>query len=141
MSPVPLPAGWLVRVSRSKGKTFYINTFTKATQWSRPTEPAEPDQAAVEEEARVAKRQRVEEEAKDAGSVEAAITRCMRVGAMLSPWPHQVNAVQKLLAAITSDKRTVSVTGWQSILYCSGLMTDAFDAAIVGRRGEVPAAA
>lgn len=115
MAPVPLPAGWLVRVSRSKGKTFYVNTVTKATQWTRPTEPAGPDQASVDEETRAAKRQRVENEAKDAGSMEAAITRCMRVGAMLSPWPHQVNAVQKILAAITSDERTVSVILWQSM--------------------------
>lgn len=109
MAPLPLPAGWLVRVSRSKGKTFYINTFTKGTQWTRPTEPAEPEQAYVDEEAPANKRQRLEQEdGKDACSTEAAITRCMRVGAMLSPWPHQVNAVQKLLIAITSDDRAVT---------------------------------
>lgn len=32
-----LPDGWLVRVSRSKGKVYYYHTPTKQTQWVRPT--------------------------------------------------------------------------------------------------------
>ncbi|KAF1313368.1 hypothetical protein FI667_g17437, partial [Globisporangium splendens] len=32
-----LPDGWLIRVSRSKGKVYYYNTRTKQTQWVRPT--------------------------------------------------------------------------------------------------------
>lgn len=35
-----LPDGWLIRVSRSKGKVYYYNTHTKQTQWVRPTETA-----------------------------------------------------------------------------------------------------
>lgn len=32
-----LPDGWLIRVSRSKGKVYYYNTRTKETRWTRPT--------------------------------------------------------------------------------------------------------
>uniref|UniRef100_K3XC61 WW domain-containing protein n=1 Tax=Globisporangium ultimum (strain ATCC 200006 / CBS 805.95 / DAOM BR144) TaxID=431595 RepID=K3XC61_GLOUD len=35
-----LPDGWLIRVSRSKGKVYYYNTRTKQTQWVRPTADA-----------------------------------------------------------------------------------------------------
>ncbi|KAF4030456.1 SWI2/SNF2 ATPase [Phytophthora infestans] len=37
LSLEPLPAEWLVRVSRSKSKVYYYHTLTKKTQWSRPT--------------------------------------------------------------------------------------------------------
>lgn len=32
-----LPEGWLIRVSRSKGKVYYYNTLSKETRWTRPT--------------------------------------------------------------------------------------------------------
>jgi len=35
--------GWEVRESRSKGKVYYYNTFTGATQWERPI-PVGPGQ-------------------------------------------------------------------------------------------------
>lgn len=40
--PLPLPEGWEVRISRSTGMTYFLNTFTKKSQWERPEKPAEP---------------------------------------------------------------------------------------------------
>ncbi len=38
-----LPEGWECRESKSQaGKLYYINKFTKETQWERPTSPAMP---------------------------------------------------------------------------------------------------
>lgn len=37
MAANALPDGWLIRVSRSKGKVYYYNTRTKETRWTRPT--------------------------------------------------------------------------------------------------------
>ena len=31
-----LPRGWAVRQSSSTGRTYYVNEFTKATQWEKP---------------------------------------------------------------------------------------------------------
>ena len=36
----PLPKGWEKRVSRSTGQVYYLNIFTKESQWDRPTEEA-----------------------------------------------------------------------------------------------------
>ncbi|XP_014674031.1 PREDICTED: LOW QUALITY PROTEIN: peptidyl-prolyl cis-trans isomerase NIMA-interacting 1-like [Priapulus caudatus] len=36
-----LPEGWDKRVSRKTGQAYYINTYTKESQWELPTEPAE----------------------------------------------------------------------------------------------------
>eukprot|EP00035_Acanthoeca_spectabilis_P024136 m.452493 g.452493 ORF g.452493 m.452493 type:complete len:165 (-) comp20339_c0_seq1:74-568(-) len=36
----PLPDGWEERMSKSKGKRYYLNTLTKESVWERPTEPA-----------------------------------------------------------------------------------------------------
>ncbi|BHF69226.1 Peptidyl-prolyl cis-trans isomerase NIMA-interacting protein 1 [Sparganum proliferum] len=35
-----LPPGWTSGVSRSTGKTFYVNTLTNESQWEVPTQPA-----------------------------------------------------------------------------------------------------
>ncbi|XP_018013546.1 putative peptidyl-prolyl cis-trans isomerase dodo [Hyalella azteca] len=35
-----LPAGWEKRTSRSTGQSYYLNQFTKESQWDVPTEPA-----------------------------------------------------------------------------------------------------
>ncbi|CAG0918296.1 unnamed protein product [Notodromas monacha] len=35
-----LPPGWEKRVSRSTGQTYYLNTYTKDSQWDAPTEAA-----------------------------------------------------------------------------------------------------
>jgi NIMA-interacting peptidyl-prolyl cis-trans isomerase 1 len=37
-----LPSGWSKRVSRSNGQAYYLNEFTKESQWTVPTKPAEP---------------------------------------------------------------------------------------------------
>lgn len=37
-----LPKGWGKRVSRSTGQTYYLNLYTKESQWDRPTEEASP---------------------------------------------------------------------------------------------------
>lgn len=39
---LPLPEGWELRTSRSTGMTYFLNTFTKKSQWERPERPAEP---------------------------------------------------------------------------------------------------
>ena len=38
-----LMTGWEVRESRSKGKVYYYNTYTGATQWEKPS-PLGPGQ-------------------------------------------------------------------------------------------------
>lgn len=37
----PLPDGWEMRTSRSTGMTYYLNTYTKKSQWERPEAPAD----------------------------------------------------------------------------------------------------
>ncbi|KAL3870655.1 hypothetical protein ACJMK2_038702 [Sinanodonta woodiana] len=40
-----LPDGWERRVSRSTGKEFYLNIYTKESQWDKPTMAAEQSAA------------------------------------------------------------------------------------------------
>ncbi|XP_027206693.1 putative peptidyl-prolyl cis-trans isomerase dodo [Penaeus vannamei] len=42
MSDSELPSGWEKRVSRSTGQCYYLNVYTKESQWDTPTEPAKP---------------------------------------------------------------------------------------------------
>ncbi|XP_042895875.1 peptidyl-prolyl cis-trans isomerase NIMA-interacting 1 [Parasteatoda tepidariorum] len=42
MSDEELPKGWEKRMSRSTGQAYYLNVYTKESQWDRPTKPAEP---------------------------------------------------------------------------------------------------
>jgi len=42
MSDEPLPSGWEKRMSRSTGQHYYLNVYTKESQWDRPEKPAEP---------------------------------------------------------------------------------------------------
>jgi len=35
-----VPEGWEERVSKSSGKTYYLNLLTKESQWEMPMEPA-----------------------------------------------------------------------------------------------------
>lgn len=37
----PLPAGWIRKVSSSKGETYYLNLETRKSTWDEPTEPAQ----------------------------------------------------------------------------------------------------
>ena len=36
-----VPEGWEERVSKSSGRTYYLNLLTKESQWEMPTDPAE----------------------------------------------------------------------------------------------------
>jgi len=36
----PLPDGWEKRSSRSTGRAYYLNVYTKDSQWDAPTKPA-----------------------------------------------------------------------------------------------------
>lgn len=36
-----LPEGWEKRTSRSTGLSYYLNLFTKESQWETPKKPAE----------------------------------------------------------------------------------------------------
>ncbi|CAH2242951.1 jg14519 [Pararge aegeria aegeria] len=38
----PLPEGWEMRTSRSTGMTYFLNMYTKKSQWERPEAPADP---------------------------------------------------------------------------------------------------
>ncbi|KAK4337270.1 hypothetical protein RND71_043268 [Anisodus tanguticus] len=38
----PLPRGWEKRVSRSTGRAYFLNLYTKESQWDVPTEEASP---------------------------------------------------------------------------------------------------
>ncbi|XP_075228668.1 peptidyl-prolyl cis-trans isomerase NIMA-interacting 1-like [Lycorma delicatula] len=42
MADEELPAGWEKRLSRSTGQHYYLNIYTKDSQWDRPDKPAEP---------------------------------------------------------------------------------------------------
>ena len=35
-----VPSGWEKRTSRSTGQVYYLNQFTKQSQWDLPSEPA-----------------------------------------------------------------------------------------------------
>ena len=37
-----VPEGWEERESRSTGQSYYINKYTKQSQWETPNEPAKP---------------------------------------------------------------------------------------------------
>ncbi|XP_055604006.1 putative peptidyl-prolyl cis-trans isomerase dodo [Uranotaenia lowii] len=37
-----VPEGWEKRTSRSTGMTYYLNIYTKESQWDPPTSPASP---------------------------------------------------------------------------------------------------
>jgi len=37
-----IPSGWEKRTSRSNGTPYYLNIYTKESQWTVPTKPAEP---------------------------------------------------------------------------------------------------
>ncbi|RWS03305.1 peptidyl-prolyl cis-trans isomerase NIMA-interacting 1-like protein [Dinothrombium tinctorium] len=38
----PLPKGWEKRISRSTGQVYYLNVYTKESQWERPVSEANP---------------------------------------------------------------------------------------------------
>ena len=40
-----VPEGWEKRTSRSTGQVYYLNQYTKQSQWDKPTAPASPDSA------------------------------------------------------------------------------------------------
>ncbi|XP_058793624.1 peptidyl-prolyl cis-trans isomerase NIMA-interacting 1-like [Phymastichus coffea] len=42
MSDEELPSGWEKRLSRSTGQHYYLNVYTKESQWDRPEKAAEP---------------------------------------------------------------------------------------------------
>ncbi|XP_014247705.1 peptidyl-prolyl cis-trans isomerase NIMA-interacting 1-like [Cimex lectularius] len=41
MADEDLPPGWEKRLSRSTGQSYYLNVYTKESQWDRPDKPAE----------------------------------------------------------------------------------------------------
>merc|ERR1712111_205668 len=40
-----VPEGWEERQSRSTGQSYFVNKYTKQSQWDRPTEAAKPSSA------------------------------------------------------------------------------------------------
>ncbi|KAI7952342.1 hypothetical protein MJO29_007973 [Puccinia striiformis f. sp. tritici] len=40
IASTPLPEGWISRISKGSKKTYYVNVFTRTSQWILPTEPA-----------------------------------------------------------------------------------------------------
>ncbi|KAG8230074.1 hypothetical protein J437_LFUL009193 [Ladona fulva] len=42
MADEELPSGWEKRLSRSTGQNYYLNIYTKESQWDRPEKEAEP---------------------------------------------------------------------------------------------------
>ncbi|KAL9694081.1 hypothetical protein quinque_013366 [Culex quinquefasciatus] len=43
-----VPEGWEKRTSRSTGMTYYLNVYTKESQWDPPTKPASPGDTTSE---------------------------------------------------------------------------------------------
>ncbi|XP_018335351.1 putative peptidyl-prolyl cis-trans isomerase dodo [Agrilus planipennis] len=50
MADDSLPAGWEKRLSRSTGQHYYLNIYTKESQWDVPDKPAEPANSAGPEQ-------------------------------------------------------------------------------------------
>ncbi|CAH0545716.1 unnamed protein product [Brassicogethes aeneus] len=46
MADEQLPAGWEKRMSRSTGQHYYLNVYTKESQWDVPDKPAGPASSA-----------------------------------------------------------------------------------------------
>ncbi|XP_046387831.1 peptidyl-prolyl cis-trans isomerase NIMA-interacting 1-like [Ischnura elegans] len=42
MADEDLPSGWEKRLSRSTGQNYYLNVYTKESQWDRPEKEASP---------------------------------------------------------------------------------------------------
>jgi len=47
-----IPEGWEERTSRSTGLTYYLNIYTKESQWDAPTEPAKKEASSGPSEVR-----------------------------------------------------------------------------------------
>ncbi|OIW27478.1 hypothetical protein CONLIGDRAFT_432408 [Coniochaeta ligniaria NRRL 30616] len=45
--PPKVPEGWIARWNEQYKEWFYVNTYTKKSQWDKPTEPARPPQDDV----------------------------------------------------------------------------------------------
>lgn len=43
-----LPSGWEKKVSRSSGREYFLNIYTKESQWDPPTSPAERNSDKVQ---------------------------------------------------------------------------------------------
>ncbi|KAH9083283.1 hypothetical protein LEN26_021010 [Aphanomyces euteiches] len=92
-----LPEGWVSRMSVSKKKPYYIHLATNKTQWHRPGTEKPKNEPLAEVNA----------------ALTSAVTRAYRVGGskrskqngltLFQPWPHQVRAVCKVVAAISSQ--------------------------------------
>ncbi|RHY98752.1 hypothetical protein DYB37_011107 [Aphanomyces astaci] len=96
-----VPDGWIVRMSASKNKPYYIHVSTNKTQWHHPNSDKPQKKNKPFGGAVVA----------DATTV--AVTRAFRVGGtnvssksaslcLFQPWPHQVRAVARVVAAIAT---------------------------------------
>ncbi|RHY13637.1 hypothetical protein DYB25_008489 [Aphanomyces astaci] len=96
-----VPDGWIVRMSASKNKPYYIHVSTNKTQWHHPNSDKPQKKSKPFGGAVVA----------DATTV--AVTRAFRVGGtnvssksaslcLFQPWPHQVRAVARVVAAIAT---------------------------------------
>ena len=48
-----VPEGWEERTSRSTGQTYFLNVYTKQSQWDKPTSPAIPAPTQVLSESEV----------------------------------------------------------------------------------------
>lgn len=48
MAEDELPNGWEKRLSRSTGHQYYLNIYSKESQWERPEEPADPAREEIE---------------------------------------------------------------------------------------------
>ncbi|XP_011872731.1 PREDICTED: peptidyl-prolyl cis-trans isomerase NIMA-interacting 1-like [Vollenhovia emeryi] len=49
MADDELPPGWEKRLSRSTGQHYYLNIYTKESQWDRPDKPADPNKDEPDE--------------------------------------------------------------------------------------------
>ncbi|ETV66714.1 hypothetical protein, variant 2 [Aphanomyces astaci] len=106
-----VPDGWIVRMSASKNKPYYIHVSTNKTQWHHPNSDKPQKKSKPFGGAEVA----------DATTV--AVTRAFRVGGtnvssksaslcLFQPWPHQVRAVARVVAAIaTHSNNPVASSG------------------------------
>ncbi|KAF0716449.1 Aste57867_2843 [Aphanomyces stellatus] len=112
----PLPEGWVMRMSSSKKKPYYVHTATNKTQWHHPNE----------DKPKKLQRKKCTNAVDIDPTLLSAVARAFRVGGsktskqsavtLFQPWSHQVRAVAKVAAAISSYDPNASTSQSSSFL-------------------------
>ncbi|KNZ48848.1 hypothetical protein VP01_536g2 [Puccinia sorghi] len=96
-----LPEGWISRISKGSKKTYYVNAFTRTSQWNRPTEPAsgkptktthkvakQPAQEIIETPTHQAQRDQPKSNVVDSARDAATVSKSQKAGPDLQAGNH-----------------------------------------------------